>query len=401
MLVDRRRNVLLRKARNVRDFRDMARRVLPRVVFDHIDGGGDDEITLRDNEGAFRRLRLVPKVLTGVGTPDLGTNVLGQSLSLPLLLAPTGMSGFASWQGEVASASGAEACGTRLVLSTASAYSIEEVSRATREAHWFQLYPWGDRAMISGLVGRAQEAGYHALCVTVDVPQPGNRERDRRNGLTTHPKLGLADGFDLALHMSWWSGYLRHRRFNMKNLDETQNPREALASVGRFVGLFNPEMRWSDLEWIRSLWHGPLLVKGIMHPDDAARSVEAGADGVIVSNHGGRQLDTTPATLDQLPRVVDRVGSRVPVLVDGGVRRGSDIAKALCLGAQACLIGRPYLYGLAVAGQQGVEAVVERLRVELVLALTLLGCPSAAALDGTYVEPPASPEKGSPAATFE
>lgn len=373
----------LAKARNIEDLRALARRALPRVIFDHIEGGGDDETTIAENRLAFSRWRLLPRVLVDVSERDLGIELYGERLGLPILLAPTGMSGFASWQGEIASARAAASSGTRLVLSTASAYSIEEVADATTEHHWFQLYPWGDRDLIESLVGRANGCGFSVLCVTVDVPVPGNRERDRRNGFTTRPRPTFKGSVDLLFHARWWAGYVQHRRYTMRNLGSDNH--SALQTINRFVSLFNPSFCLDDLRWLRSLWPGPLIIKGILRGDDAMRCVDVGADGVIVSNHGGRQLDAVPAALDQLPEVVDRVNSQVPVLIDGGIRRGTDIVKALCLGAKACLIGRPYLYGLAAGGESGVTTALQCLRQEFDRTLTLLGCARVADLDRSFL----------------
>jgi len=374
----------MRRAVNVGDMQELARRRVPRVVYDYIEGAADDETTARANSAAFDRWVLIPRVLVDVSIRNLEVELFGQRLGLPLLLAPTGMAGFASPAGEVAAARAAERFGIRLVVSTASAYSLEEVAAATSQPHWFQLYPWGDRGLMTELVGRADAAGFGVLCVTVDVPVTGNRERDRRNGFTVRPRLSLRDAADVVRHPGWWAAYMRNRRFQMRNL-VTPETAGSLATIERFARLLNPQVAWEDIEWLRSLWRGPLLIKGINHPEDAARAVSAGADGVIVSNHGGRQLDGSAATLDQLPHVIERVAGSVPVLVDGGIRRGTHIVKALSLGAKACLIGRPYLYGLAAGGEQGVAAVLECYRSELDRALALAGCPAVSDLNDSYV----------------
>jgi isopentenyl diphosphate isomerase/L-lactate dehydrogenase-like FMN-dependent dehydrogenase len=366
-------------------FQKEAKRRLPKVVFDYIDGGADDEYTERENSKAFERWQLLPRILVDVSKRSSAVTLFGEELALPVLLAPTGMAGYASPLGELAAARAAEQMGTRLVVSTASAYSIEEVATATEAGHWFQLYPWGDRGLMEGLVTRARSAGYSTLCVTVDVPVTGNRERDKRNGFTTQPRITANSAFNMVRHPRWLAGFLRHRRFTMRNL-EGARVWNAVETTNKFVNLFNPQMNWGDLAWLRQQWDGPLLIKGLSNPDDASLAVDVGCDGVIVSNHGGRQLDGGPATIDLLPAVVERVAGRVPVLVDGGIRRGGDVVKALCLGANACLIGRPYLYGLAVGGEEGVRAVLECFRREIDTTLALLGCPVARALDATYVQ---------------
>jgi isopentenyl diphosphate isomerase/L-lactate dehydrogenase-like FMN-dependent dehydrogenase len=368
----------------IREFQKDAKRRLPKVVFDYIEGGADDEYTERENARAFESWQLLPRVLVDVSTRSSAVTLFGEEFAIPVLLAPTGMAGYASPLGELAAARAAEHMGTRLVVSTASAYSIEEVATATEAGHWFQLYPWGDRGLMEDLVARARSAGYSTLCVTVDVPVTGNRERDKVNGFTTQPRITANSAFNMARHPRWLIGFLRHRRFTMRNL-EGARVWNAVETTNKFVNLFNPQMNWNDLAWLRQQWEGPLLVKGLSNPDDASMAVDVGCDGVIVSNHGGRQLDGGPATVDLLPAVVERIAARVPVLVDGGIRRGSDVVKALCLGASACLIGRPYLYGLAVGGQEGVQAVLECFRREIDTTLALLGCPVVRSLDATYV----------------
>ena len=307
----------LERVAGIHHFQREAKRRLPKVVFDYIDGGADDECTLQENSRAFERWQLLSRALVDVSTRSSAVTLFGEELALPVLLAPTGMAGFASPLAELAAARAAEQMGTRLIVSTASAYSIEEVSAVTEASHWFQLYPWGDRGLMEGLVARAQSAGYSTLCVTVDVPVTGNRERDKVNGFTTQPRITARSAFNMARHPRWLGGFLRHRRFTMRNL-EGARIWNAVETTNKFVSLFNPQMNWNDLEWLRQQWHGPFLVKGLWNPDDAAKAVDVGCDGVVVSNHGGRQLDGGPASLDLLPAVVERIASRVPVLVDGG-----------------------------------------------------------------------------------
>ncbi|MGI5508490.1 alpha-hydroxy acid oxidase [Streptomyces sp. CA-106131] len=372
----------------VADWRRRARRRLPRMVWAYVEHGADGERTLRENESAFAGRRLNQRVLTRTSAVDLGVTVAGTPLALPILLAPTGLAGAVHWHGDLGAAQAAEEAGTRLVLSSASAYSIEEMALSTRADHFFQLYPWRDRALTASLISRARDCGYRALVVTVDVPVYGNRLRERRTGMTLPPTLTPLRVLDAARHPRWCYGYFRHRRTTLRNLVPDGRSIPAADSVHIQSSNLTANMGWADLEWIRTRWHGPLYVKGILHPDDAERAVETGADGVIVSNHGGRQLDAVPASIHALPAVAERVGDRCEVLVDGGIRTGTDIAVALALGARACLIGRPLLYGLAAAGSHGVAAVLRILREELTRTLTLMGLPDVGDLDRSCLAEP-------------
>jgi L-lactate dehydrogenase (cytochrome)/(S)-mandelate dehydrogenase len=365
---------------SVEDYRQLARRRVPDLMWSYIDGGADDLQTLRANRSAFAGWAFRPKILTGKEGTELSTDLGGAKLSLPVFLAPTGMSAVAHWTGEVAAAKAAERAGTRAVISSAASYSPEEIAEATQEDHFFQLYPWanlatGPRALAASIIRRAQAAGYRGLFVTVDVPVHGNREGERKNGLGMPPTLTPAKLVDIASKPRWLREFLRHGR-NMPALIA-----DAMKPDPRQLRIMRPELGWDDFKWIRDLWKGPLYIKGVLHPDDAMQAVELGADGVLVSNHGGRQLDGAQATLDALPAIVARLQGRVPVFLDGGVRRGSDVVKALCLGAKAVGIGRPYLYGLAAAGGTGVEHILQIFREEISRTLTLLGCRSIDELD--------------------
>jgi isopentenyl diphosphate isomerase/L-lactate dehydrogenase-like FMN-dependent dehydrogenase len=371
--------------RSVADYRRRARRALPAMVRAYLEGGADDGVTLAANRSAFERWRLCPRLLRSAARRDLRTTVAGTGLELPVALAPTGMTGSFHWNGEVAAARAAERAGTRLVLSTASSYSIEEVAAATGEDHWFQLYPWGDRTVIGELLDRAAAAGYRALFVTADVQVIGNREGERRLGFAVPPTLTPRRIVDAGLRPRWWYGFLRHRRIALANLVTGTGATEALRSVAVHQGLMRPDMSWDDLAWIRERWQGPLFLKGVLRPEDAVAAVEAGATGVVVSNHGGRQLDGAPASIDALPAIVDAVAGRGEVLLDSGVRRGTDVVKALCLGASAVLIGRPFLYGLAADGGRGVSRVLEILAREVDSTMALIGANSVAELDRSYL----------------
>jgi isopentenyl diphosphate isomerase/L-lactate dehydrogenase-like FMN-dependent dehydrogenase len=370
----------------VEDVRRLARRRLPRLAFDFVDGGADAELSLRRNAEAFERRALRPRQLVGVAARDLRTTVLGQPVELPVLVAPTGMSKVAGRGGDIAGARAASRMGTVFTLSTMSSDSIEDVAAAASGPLWFQLYLWRQRDLAERMIDRAQIAGYRALVVTVDVPLVGNRVRDLHNGFKMPPTIDARTALDVLRHPRWLAQAPSAVTF--RNMIDS----DAVASAGPMAHaklinslLSNPGATWEDLRWMRERWTGPLVIKGVLTREDAELAVDAGVDGIIVSNHGGRQLDGTVGTLDALEEVVEAVGDRVEVLVDGGIRRGTDVVKALALGARACLVGRPWLFGLAVGGEQGVVDVLEILRTELDRALALLGRPSIADLDRSVV----------------
>lgn len=373
----------------VEDYRQAARRALPDMAWAYIDGGADDLVTLNDNRNAFRRWRLRQRSLTGVTQPDISTTVAETKIELPVALAPTGIIGFAHWRADIAAARAAEIAGTRHILSTGSSYSLEEVGEATEENHWFQLYPYGDRQKVGELLDRAKAAGFTALFVTVDVPVRGNREGERRSGMAVPPTLTPGRVLDVAMHPYWWFNLLRHKRITP--IHYGSGPRglaAAVEAVRKQERYMQSDLNWEDLAWMRDHWKGPLYVKGIMDAEDAGRAAhEIGVDGVVVSNHGGRQLDYAQGTLDALPAVVDAVKGKAEVLLDGGVRRGTDVIIALALGAKAVLIGRPYAYGLAVSGEKGVVDVLNILREDMKRAMVLMGCPTVAALDRSWLFP--------------
>ena len=376
----------------VEDYRKLARRAVPDMVWAYVDGGAEDLVTLRANRDAFSQWSLQPRVLTGKEGTDLATKVAGVSLSMPVMLAPTGMTGLAHWSGERAAAQAAERSGTRAIISTAASYTPEEIAAATEQNHFFQLYPWanaatGARALTESFLKRAHSTGYEALFVTVDVQARANREAEQRLGMGTPPTLTPARIANAALKPRWWFNFLRHQRISARMLVDERGARAAVESAEMQMRLNRPELDWDDFAWMRETWKRPLYIKGVLSADDAAKAVDLGADGVVVSNHGGRQLDCAPASLDALPAIVDRVGARVPVILDGGIRRGSDVVKALCLGASAVAIGRPYVYGLAARGGEGVEHVLEILRSEISRTLTLIGAAGVHELDRSFLVP--------------
>jgi isopentenyl diphosphate isomerase/L-lactate dehydrogenase-like FMN-dependent dehydrogenase len=362
----------------VEDYRVRARRAVPGMVWAYVDDGAEDMVTMSANRAAFSRYVLRTRVLTGAEATDLSVDIGGARLSLPVLLAPTGLAGLSHWTGELGAAEGAERSGTLSIVSTMSSYSFEEIARSAGERHFFQLYPSADevtgmRDLTESLIERAQRVGYRGMVVTVDVPARGNRETEVKHGMGTPPILTPARLLNAAVRPRWWINFLRHQRLSARNFVNAGGPSAAMASVKKSYRTIRPEVSWQDLRWMRQCWEGPLFVKGILDADDAARAVDLGADGIVVSNHGGRQLDGTIASLDALPAIAARVGDEAQILLDSGIRRGTDVVKALCLGADAVCIGRPYLYGLAVAGATGVHSVLEILREEIARVMTLMG----------------------------
>ncbi|HZI05844.1 MAG TPA: alpha-hydroxy acid oxidase [Archangium sp.] len=375
---------------NIEDLRRQAGRRLPRFLFDFVEGGADDEVTVRANRQAFSHYTFRARTLVDVSARDLSTTLLGQRLALPVILGPVGLAGLLAPKGEVLAAQAAARKETIFVLSTMSVCTIEEVAAAAPAPRWFQLYIWKDREITRSLVERARAAGYTALCLTVDVPDMGNRERDVRNGFVVPPRLTLTNVMDLLLHLGWALRMTRSPRATFGNFVDTKAlaRRDAVSVAGYTSRQFDQSVTWADLEWLRGLWPGPLVLKGITTAEDARRAVEHGVQAIVVSNHGGRQLDGMPAALDVLPEIAEAVGGRAELILDGGIRRGSDVVKALALGARACMIGRPFLYGLAADGQSGVEWVLELLRKEIASTLTLLGCPRLDRLDASYLRGP-------------
>ena len=372
---------------NIQDFRDAARRRLPRPVFEYIDGGAEGEVTLRENVRAFEDISFHPRSAVDTPSPDLGTTVLGTPVSLPIILAPVGSSRMFWPRGEAVAAQVAGEVGTIYCLSTLSGTRLEEVKAATKGPAWFQLYLCGGREIAAGTVQRAKDAGYSALILTIDTAVAGMRERDLRNGsreMIARKLLPMLPYLPQILSRpSWLRGYLADggmMKFPNVMLAEGPMPYADVAAA-----LAQSTVTWEDLKWIRKIWDRPIIVKGVQIADDARRAADEGVDAVVVSNHGGRQLDGVWPTIRVLPEVVKAVGDRTAVLLDGGIRRGSDVVKALCLGAKAVLIGRAYAYGLAAAGGTGVSQSLEILRTDMYRTMKLLGCPAVRDLDASYV----------------
>jgi L-lactate dehydrogenase (cytochrome) len=380
----------LMHAASVEDLRRLAKRRLPGGVFDYIDGGAEDERTMAENSAAFHRIGFHPRVLRGVGEPDPSTTLLGRPLPLPLVLAPTGFTRIADPDGELAVARAAARAGLPYTLSTLSTRSIEEVAEASGGPKWFQVYVWRDRGLVKEMIGRAASAGYEALVLTVDTAVLGRRERDVRRGFSLPPKIGLGTLADGAVHPGWTWRFLRSEPIRFANVQESAGVSDGTTAVtlSDYVNTqFDPGLSWRDVEWMRSQWHGPLVIKGIQTVADARLAAEAGVEAIALSNHGGRQLDSAPAPLDLVAPVADAVGDRLEIICDGGVRRGSDIVKAVALGGRACMAGRAYLYGLGAAGERGVDHVLGLLDADVRRTMALVGASSIAELGRDLVEP--------------
>ena len=358
------------------DLRRIARRRLPRAVFEFVDGGAGGEVTLRENRAAFERTRFDPRWLTDVSQREIATTVLGERVSMPVLLAPAGLARLVHPQGELAAARAAGAAGTVFCVSNASSCSLEEIADVASGPLWFQLYLWRSEEVVKGLVDRAQKAGYRALVLTIDVPTVGNRERDIRNGASLPPRVRLDTALDALRRPRWLYDFVRSPAVTFANLKEIVGSSDP-GEIGTFVEreLSDPTATWERVDWLRRLWDGPLVVKGVMSARDALEAVRRGADAVYVSNHGGRQLDGMAATLDVLTDVVEAVGDRAEVLLDGGVRRGEDVVKARALGARAVLVGRPWFMALAAGGEPAVDRMLDVLRRDVDRTLALVGVP--------------------------
>lgn len=373
---------------SIADLRPLARRRLPRVVFDYLDGGAEGEFTLRENCRAFEDVTFRPRHAVAVPACDLRTRVLNFDLSMPVLLAPVGYSRLMDPEGEVGAARCAGAAGTAYILSTISGHRLEDVKAASAGPVWYQLYLMGGRAAAEGSIARARAAGFSALVVTIDTTVAGMRERDSRNGMkelmcgSAWSKIPFLP--QVFARPGWLMRFLLDG--GVPNLPNVVLPGKGpmpMTDVG--AALASSTVTWQDLRWIRELWSGPVIIKGVLTAEDALRAIDAGASAVVVSNHGGRQLDCVPASLQVLPEIVAAVNGQIEVLMDGGVRRGTDVVKAICLGARAVLVGRAYAYGLAAGGPAGVARAIEILRGEIERTLKLLGCNSIGTLDRSYV----------------
>jgi L-lactate dehydrogenase (cytochrome) len=367
------------------DYRELARRRIPRQLFDYVDGGAYDEATMRANVADLNNVLLRQVVMRDVSVRDPSVEVLGQQLKLPVILAPVGLGGMLAPRAEVQAARAAEAAGVPFIESTVSICSIEEVARATRTPPWFQLYVMRDRSYAEDLMARAQAVGSPVLVLTVDLAVIGARHRDTRNAMVGQPTTlaKILRGLDLAAHPGWIRRVpIGGKPLTFGNLEQAVPGARTPAGFQEWVSAnFDPSVTWDDIAWVREHWNGRLVVKGVLDPEDARRAVDAGVDGIVVSNHGGRQLDSVPSTVRALPDVVDAVGDEVEVLADGGVRTGLDILKMVALGARAVLVGRPWAWAVAGRGEAGVRHVLRVMKADLDTALGLTGNTSIAAVD--------------------
>ena len=372
----------LQKAASIEDLRKMARRRLPCGVFDYIDGGAEDEVAMDRNTRGFRDMEFVPRVLRDMGNVDTTGTILGREVSFPLILAPTGFTRIAHPLGELAVARAAERAGLPYSLSTMGTRSVEEVAAVSNGSKWFQVYVWRDKGLLKDMISRARESGFDVLCITVDAAMLGRRERDVRRGFTVPPKMGIDILFEGMIRPSWSLRFAFSEPISFANVAGNTNidGSTAVDLAAFMTEQFDPTLSWEDVEWMRSLWEGPVLVKGVQSVADAVIARDRGLDGIVLSNHGGRQLDSAPSIIELVQPVAEAVGGDLDIVCDGGVRRGGDIVKALALGATSCMIGRPYLYGLAAAGEEGVDWVIEHLRTGMKRDMALCGAASVSEL---------------------
>jgi len=377
----------LRSSVSVADMRRITRRRVPRGVFDYVDGGAEDERTLHANSADFGAMGFRPRILRDVADVDPSTTLLGRPLPIPMVFSPTGFTRILCPDGELAVARAADRAGLPYTLSTLGTRSVEEVAAVNAGAKWFQLYVWRDRGLVQELVDRARESGYEALVLTVDNAVFGRRERDHRRGFTLPPQVGPRTLLDGALHPEWTWRFVRAEPIRFANVTgrDVGDGSDAVSLHEYIDRQFDPTMSWSDLEWLRDRWSGPLIVKGVQTVDDAVLAAKVGVQAVMLSNHGGRQLDTAPTPISLVAPVTDAVGDAVEVICDGGVRRGSDIVKAVALGAKAVGVGRAYLYALGAAGERGVDHLVDLFTADIKRTMALLGVKSVPDLSRDYV----------------
>lgn len=372
---------------NIDDLRSRARKRLPRAVFEFIDGGAFDEVTLRANSEDFRSIRFVPRVLTDIEKRNQSVELFGRRYDAPIVLAPTGLAGLLSRRGELSAVRAASRINVPYCLSTMATCSIEDISAEVDAPNWFQLYVLRDRGLTKAFIERAREARCSALVLTVDTKVQGPRERDMRNGFTVPPRFTASTLLDFALHWRWLLDVGFGPKITFRNFIGTKANSANAVTITQFIaGQYDLSVSWRDVDWFKSQWGGPLLLKGLLSPEDARQAIDAGVDGIIVSNHGGRQMDGAISAIAALPAIVDAAAGRIPLILDGGVRRGSDVIKAVALGATACMIGRAWLYGLAVGGESGVERALTILRDEIDVSMALLGCADLSQIDRNILD---------------
>ncbi len=366
---------------NIEDLRQLARRRVPRALFEYVDRGSYDEISYKANSDDLKAIRFRQRVLIDASNRSLATTMLGEKVAMPVAIAPTGLTGLLHGDGEILAARAAEAAGIRFCLSTMSICSIEDVRAAVKKPFWFQLYVFRDRGFSESVIERAKAAGCTALFVTVDLPLRGQRHADIKNGLEVPPRLTLRNALDIATKPSWALSVLMGKRKSFGNIDAYLKNKGGVWAAGRWANdNFDSSLSWDDVNWVRKIWPGKLVLKGVLDAEDAKHAADLGADAIVVSNHGGRQLDGAPSTIAALPRIAEAAGDRIEVLFDGGVRSGQDVLKALALGARGCLIGRAYLYGLAAMGEAGVAKALSLIGDELRVSMSLTGVRDIAAV---------------------
>ena len=375
----------LKDCYNFEDFRKLAKKKLPSPIFHYIDGGSDDEVTLRRNTEAFNDCDLVPNILASVGTPDLSTTVFGKKIDLPIFLAPTAMQRLYHYEGDKASAKAAEKFGTFYSMSTMANTTIEEISSISSGPKLFQLYVHKDQSITDDLIARCKKSGFDGMCLTVDTLVAGNREKDLRTGFTTPPKFTLQSLMSFATRPLWVFNYLTHTKFELANVaQKTDKGTNIAKSVIEYINeQYDPAMNWKDAEYCIKKWNGPFALKGVMSIEDAKRAIDIGCSAIIISNHGGRQLDGSRSPFDQIKEISDAVGDKLEIILDGGVRRGTHVLKALAAGAKACSFGKMFLFALSAGGQKGVEKALKNIQDEIYRNMVLMGCKNIKELDSS------------------
>ena len=375
----------LKDCYNFEDFRKLAKKKLPSPIFHYIDGGSDDEVTLKRNTESFNDCDLVPNILASVGTPDLSTTIFGKKINLPIFLAPAAMQRLYHHEGDKASAKAAEKFDTFYSMSTMANTTIEEVSNIANGPKLFQLYVHKDQSITDDLIDRCRRSGFDGMCLTVDTLVAGNREKDHRTGFTTPPKLTLKSLMSFATHPLWVFNYLTHAKFELANVaKKTDKGTNISKSVIEYINeQYDPAMNWKDAEYCVKKWNGPFALKGVMSVDDAKKAIDIGCTAIIISNHGGRQLDGSRSPFDQVKEISDAIGDKLEIILDGGVRRGTHVLKALAAGAKACSFGKMFLFALSAGGQKGVEKVLQNLQDEIYRNMVLMGCKNLKELDKT------------------
>jgi len=377
----------LKDCHNFDDYRKLAKKKLPSPIFHYIDGGADDEVTLKRNTESFNSCDLIPNVLSDVSSVDLSTTVLGQKIDFPLFLSATAMHRLYHHHGERATAKAAEKMGTMFGISTMATTSLEDIGKLTNGPKLFQIYIHKDRGLTDNLIERCKQSGFNSMCLTVDTVVAGNRERDHRTGFSTPPRLTLSSLLSFALHPEWSLNYLLSSKFKLENIIHMTDKGSSIdKSVIDYINeQFDPSMNWKDAEYCVKKWGGPFALKGVMSVDDAKKAIDIGCSAIMISNHGGRQLDGSRAPFDQLSEIVDAVGDKIEVILDGGIRRGTHVLKALALGAKACSFGKGYLFALGAAGQKGVESILQKMKAEINRDMILMGCKSVKELNRSKI----------------